>query len=584
MKFLGVTALDRGVTLALPVLLLGLLIVVWVSGSNHSLFLWLNEAGGGHSLLWSNVTVLGDALVLFTLSLLFLHRSPRLIWALVLAALCATVLVHGLKEWIQVDRPPGVFEPGQIHIIGRVVRQFSFPSGHTAAAFTFATLVWLQPWLARWLRSSVLVLAVFVGLSRIMVGVHWPLDVLAGACIGSAIAIFAWWLAPRISWGESRGGLRLQVGIMLLGALALIIMHNSGYPQARLLEVLLGLISIGFSFKAVRALFTASSEEKALKQQSLDEEEPEPMSMQQALKSWLPRVAITALLFYLIFRSIEVDSLMAEFRNVVPKLLALGLAFQIMSTLVAAYRWSLIMQPLGFGGGFGFYLKSYFKGSFFNQGLPTSIGGDAIRVIDVARLGHRKRDAFKGVFLDRLLGLGGLLVLNVIAILLSPDTLPTGMRAIILAVVGTGMLGFITLIFMHRIRWLEGYRLTAFICTISRQLAFIFSSGPRALIQLVLSLAVHSFSMLAVFLISRSVGMEYDLLTIMVIVPPVILLTLIPLSLAGWGIREGAMIGLFTLIGAAKPEVLAMSILYGFILILASFPGLWVYLTGRHRI
>ena len=89
---------------------------------------------------------------------------------------------------------------------------------------------------------------------------------------------------------------------------------------------------------------------------------------------------------------------------------------------------------------------------------------------------------------------------------------------------------------------------------------------------------------MTIFLIGRSVELEYDLLTFLIIVPPVILLTLIPLSLAGWGIREGAMIGFFTLLGADKVTVLAMSIVYGLVLIIASLPGLIVYLKGRYSL
>ncbi|HEY0720535.1 MAG TPA: UPF0104 family protein, partial [Gammaproteobacteria bacterium] len=74
------------------------------------------------------------------------------------------------------------------------------------------------------------------------------------------------------------------------------------------------------------------------------------------------------------------------------------------------------------------------------------------------------------------------------------------------------------------------------------------------------------------------------LMTFLVVAPPAILLTLIPISLAGWGVREGAMIGLFTLVGADKTLVLSMSILYGIVLIIASLPGFYVYLTGRSKI
>jgi uncharacterized membrane protein YbhN (UPF0104 family) len=80
-----------------------------------------------------------------------------------------------------------------------------------------------------------------------------------------------------------------------------------------------------------------------------------------------------------------------------------------------------------------------------------------------------------------------------------------------------------------------------------------------------------------------ALGLRYDLVTYFVIVPPAILLTVIPISLAGWGIREGVMVTLFAMIGADKAAVLALSILYGLTLIIVSLPGFVMYLSARQR-
>jgi hypothetical protein len=112
----------------------------------------------------------------------------------------------------------------------------------------------------------------------------------------------------------------------------------------------------------------------------------------------------------------------------------------------------------------------------------------------------------------------------------------------------------------------------------------VLATPRQSVLQFALSVAVHFLSLLAIFLIGRSVELNFSLTTYLVLVPPAILLTLIPLSLAGWGIREGALIGLFTLLGADKVTVLSMSILYGIVLIVASLPGLVVYLKGKHHI
>ena len=79
-------------------------------------------------------------------------------------------------------------------------------------------------------------------------------------------------------------------------------------------------------------------------------------------------------------------------------------------------------------------------------------------------------------------------------------------------------------------------------------------------------------------------GLDFPLQVYLVLVPPVILLTILPISLAGWGVREGAMVGFFLLVGADKSTVLTFSILYGLVALAASMPGLVVYLTQKNTL
>lgn len=298
---------------------------------------------------------------------------------------------------------------------------------------------------------------------------------------------------------------------------------------------------------------------------------------------WLVRIIITIAILTLIFRNIEFQSVKDIILQADVKLLCLAILFQLLSTLLAGYRWGKVMKKLNFGQKTEFYVRSYFKGSFFNQGLPTSIGGDAVRVLDIAGSGHRKRDAFIGVFIDRVLGLSGLLILNLAANYFLPGLLPDNLFLMINAIVLAGLLGFISFIYIHKIKALYKGRLLKYILRVSEQLNLILNNIRSISFHLSIGVLIHLFSIINIYLVGQSVGLEYDLLTMAVIVPPVILLTLIPISLAGWGIREGAMIGLFGLIGGALTNVLSMSILYGIILIIASLPGLYTYLQLKQK-
>jgi uncharacterized protein (TIRG00374 family) len=508
-------------------------------------------------------------LVIFTLALFFVGRYPRLVWAVVLSALAGAFVVHGAKEWLNFYRPPAVFAPGEINVIGTPYRAVSFPSGHTTAAFTLVGLLCLQRDLNNLAKATLLVWASMVGMSRMVVGVHWPTDVLGGATIGWLSAAFGMWLAPRIGWGMTPRAQRMFAVALVGGAIALLF-HDSGYPQGRALEIVIAVSALWVALPQVRKLFQLVAEEQCEVAAAAPRE-----TVRGGWKGAVVRLGVTALDF---------GSVADVLKDVVPRLLGLALFFQLISTAVAAWRWRLVMRPLGYPMNLSFYMQSYFKGSFFNQGLPTSIGGDAIRVLDVAREGYGTGEAFIGVFIDRVLGLVGLLLLNLAANALAPDLLPPGVFLTINLLVGAGLCGFVVLLMLRRFDLLQRWNVSRLFHDASQRLAQVLAR-PRDLgVQFGLSVLVHALSMVAIFLIGRSVGMEQSLGAFMVIVPPVILLTLVPVSLAGWGVREGAMIGLFALVGAPKAAVLSMSILYGLTLIVSSLPGFYVYITGKSRL
>ena len=305
------------------------------------------------------------------------------------------------------------------------------------------------------------------------------------------------------------------------------------------------------------------------------------MATNNTLK-FLLRLAATALILTLIMRSINTAQVWQVLKQTRLDYLAAALLLQFGSTAVSAYRWQLIMQNLQFGQSFAFYWRSYFKGMFFNQGLPTSIGGDAVRMLDIASLGFRKRDALYGVMVDRIIGLGALMSLTLLAYLLSPDLLPKQVHRPILLIISLGAVGFFGIFFIKYFTWLSRFPKLAIISIIAERLHQALSSQRVLLVMT--SLLIPIFALLGFFATGWALGLRYNLMTYFAIVPPALVLTVIPISVAGWGVREGALVGLFSLIGADKTAVLMMSLLYGITLIIVSLPGLITYLKGRHHL
>jgi uncharacterized membrane protein YbhN (UPF0104 family) len=291
------------------------------------------------------------------------------------------------------------------------------------------------------------------------------------------------------------------------------------------------------------------------------------------------RIVVTVSIFVIILRSINIDQIWKIMGQARLELLVVALLTQFGSTSVSAYRWQLIMHNLNFGQSLSFYWRSYFKASFFNQGLPTSIGGDALKVLDVAGQGFRKRDALYGIMLDRVTGLAALMWLNLVAYLFDPDLLPSPIYHLTLLLVVASLIGFAVVSSLRHLPWLDAYPQLRIIRTISERLHQAFLNNRIALIGS--SLLIPVLAMLSIFATGWALGLRYDLVTYFIIVPPAIVLTIIPVSLAGWGIREGTLVALFSLIGADKATILTMSILYGLMQIGVSLPGFIIYLGGR---
>jgi uncharacterized protein (TIRG00374 family) len=293
---------------------------------------------------------------------------------------------------------------------------------------------------------------------------------------------------------------------------------------------------------------------------------------------------ISALLLVFIFQNMDSDRTVLALSRLAPSHLLSALALQLASNTVAAFRWHLIMHRLGLSAPLTVYLKSYFKGCFFNQGLPTSIGGDGLRILDCTRLGASTEDAFFGVFIDRIVGLAGLLLLNLVALLSSPNLIPkTVYWPLLLLLLGLSS-GLWLLFFFRKFPWFKAGKQLAFLGRLSERYVQVYSSKILICLQLFLSVLTHLLSMGAFFMLGQGLGLDFALYVYLVLVPPVILLTILPISLAGWGIREGALIGFFLLIGAEQSKVLTFSILYGLTALVASLPGLLVYLTQKHKL
>lgn len=296
------------------------------------------------------------------------------------------------------------------------------------------------------------------------------------------------------------------------------------------------------------------------------------------------KLAITLIIFFVIFRSIDVDKFLFVVSKSNGLFLLFALLFQYLSTLLASYRWFLIMKTLKYSQDFFFFYRSYFKGTFFNQALPSTIGGDAIRVLDIIKAKGNKKRAFFDVLIDRVIGLFGLVLLSLIANLFQPDLLPKDLFILLIMLSLGGIFGVFALLYLSWAPFFKRYKFLKLFFDLSIRFRIILKNKKRFFTQAALSMFVHLLAVASFYMIAVSISFEADFTVFLSIVPAVLLISIVPVSLAGWGIRESAMIGLFLLVGADVEKVLSISILYGIILILVGIYGAIFYLKEKKEI
>jgi membrane-associated phospholipid phosphatase len=238
-----------------PAIALALVLAIHATGTNRALFLWLNHGGQViGDVAWFHLTMLGDGAVALTLVLPCIRRAPNLFWAALVAATAAGLWTQVTKQLIDVPRPLTVFGDGAFHLAGPAFRHVSFPSGHATAAAALAG-IWVLGVEGHALRRLALLgLAGLVGLSRIMVGVHWPLDVLWGMLGGwlgawCGLALQARWRWHTAGWGGMVAG-----AVLMAVAASLLVSRHIGMPAVMPAQRILATVCLAWGAWELRGL------------------------------------------------------------------------------------------------------------------------------------------------------------------------------------------------------------------------------------------------------------------------------------------------------------------------------------------
>jgi len=296
----------------------------------------------------------------------------------------------------------------------------------------------------------------------------------------------------------------------------------------------------------------------------------------------LTKLMVSAGIIVLVVRDLDISSLEADLLAVKLHMLALAMALLFAQTFVLCNRWILILRAIGVSLDWVAGWRIVLASAWFNQVLPS--GGEAVRIWMLRRHGIKWSQTLSSIVADRFIGLLtlGFLILLGMPFLISRihDTV---LLSAVAAIVAAAYFGAIVLMMLGR---LPG-RMTAVLPVRIMQFAALLEApllartGRKALFSS--AIVVHLLTVTASYTLAIGVDAGLSALDAFVLVPLVIMAAAVPLSIGGWGIREGAMVGALGLVGIASDKALAISILLGLCNLVVGFIGGAVWLLAPER-
>ncbi len=313
---------------------------------------------------------------------------------------------------------------------------------------------------------------------------------------------------------------------------------------------------------------------------------PPPRSRARTGGYWLfllAKGATTVLLLYLATRNVRFDQVQEKLSQAEGVPLLAAFALLTLAQCVGAVRLASVMGALRLRLGFMASIRLQFVGLFFNSALPSSVGGDAVRIWLLTRGGFPFERALGGILIDRSSAVVALVMIVAAAQPILDEIISSdGLRQTMLVVVIGIFFAIPVALSLDRLpAGLRRIPIIRPLFGIVRDARIVYLSWGHGSKIIGMSIAIQFAASISYFLLAWTLNVTMPLSICIVLVPAVILATTLPISIGGWGVREAATVTLFGAAGVDPEGALLVSISYGVTMFTIGLPGGVIWFIER---
>ncbi len=298
------------------------------------------------------------------------------------------------------------------------------------------------------------------------------------------------------------------------------------------------------------------------------------------------KVTVSGGLIWFLLSSIDIGAAKDRLFAADPVMILCAALIMLGQLCVAGARWWSVMRAIEAPLPWLELTRLFWIGAFFSQALPSSVGGDPIRIYMAYKDGMSLRKSINGVMLERVVTVVGLAILVVVVQPWFLPKLDESSRMLTVGVLsmisGGTVVGLIVLMCLDRLpKALARFRIVRGMNALAEDARKLFLSPAGAVSSVFFGILTHVNMALCVYFLALSLKVDVTWLDCLVLMPLVILVTTLPVSIAGWGVREGAMVTALALVGVPREGALVLSLTLGILAVVLMIPGGVLWLLGR---
>ncbi len=318
------------------------------------------------------------------------------------------------------------------------------------------------------------------------------------------------------------------------------------------------------------------------------------MKRLKSIFSVLLRISISIVLLVLLFKLNKIDThvLIEDIKGADKFFLSIGFGGYFFIYVLGFLRWQMLIKAAGINIPLGRLISSFSGGIFFSIFLPSTIGGDLVRSVDLAGHTKKAKEVIATVFLDRFSGYIGLVFVVIPALFLGRNLVLdkvvfSSVALIIILLVVILLVLFNNYIYSGITRFLttpKSGKIREVIKDIHQEIHVFGGHKKIIILNLATSFVIQALFPLCVYFIGLALGVKISFIYFLIFLPIIGAITLLPIAIGGLGLREGLFVLYFAKAGVIKQLALAMSLLsFSFVVFYGAIGGIIYVLTVRRR-